>query len=154
MLNFRPFPISETNEAMRKALERIVVPELQRRGFTGKIPHFHRIVDARVDVLGIQFNRHGGSFVVEIGSCSTDGIRHSAENFVPADKIRYSDLLSRFRLGSNLNSNIFRDHWFSFRRGIICKTFDYNTPANEVLECLNSQAEPHWNSYIASAERG
>ena len=153
MLNFSSFPISETNEAMRKALGRIFTPELKRRGFTGKMPHFRRILDARVDVLGVQFNRHGGSFVVEIGSCGTNGIQHSAENYVPADKIRYYDLPGRLRLGSNLNSNLHRDHWFSFRRGLIFKTFDYDSPATEVLEFLDSQAESYWSSYNPNEER-
>lgn len=150
MFDFGSFPISETNEAMRKVLNRTVVPDLKRRGFSGKMPHFRRILDGRVDVLGVQFNRYGGSFVIEIGSCGIAGITHPTAGHVPAEKVRHYDipLLRRLRLGSDPSSTFSRDHWFAFRRGTIIKNFDYEAPAMEVLDLLGRQAEPYWSSYM------
>src|SRR5262245_45770115 len=47
---------------MRAALKRVVVPELHRRGFAGTLPHFRRVVGARLAVMSFQFDKWGGGF--------------------------------------------------------------------------------------------
>ena len=149
MFSIGSFPIGETNEAMRRVLNKTMVPKLKDRGFTGKMPHFRRVLDSRIDVLGVQFNRYGGSFVIEIGSCGMSGVTHPGGDHIPAEKVRHYDIPTnrRLRLGSNQSSTFRRDHWFYFRRGFIFKNFDYDTPAKEVLALLDNQAEAFWNAY-------
>jgi hypothetical protein len=138
--------IGVTNDKMRLALSTIVVPELRRRGFEGRLPHFRRFLPARLDVLGFQFNKYGGSFVVEVGACGPSGLRRDSE-VIPPEKITYGDLPTehRLRLGSSPDRGIF-DHWFKFRRGFLVYWFDYEAPAAEVLKLLD-QAESFWTSH-------
>lgn len=75
---------TELRQAMNRALQREVVPELRRRGFQGSLPHFRRTGDV-IDLLTFQFDRHGGSFVIEISQCDGNGITmHWGEHVPPA----------------------------------------------------------------------
>lgn len=57
----------ELKKAVVQEIKAIIVPELRRLGFKGSFPHFRRIYDdGRVDYLSYQFNKYGGSFIVEI----------------------------------------------------------------------------------------
>jgi uncharacterized protein DUF4304 len=58
--------MSESRDKMIDALRRVIVPTLRNMGFTGSFPHFRRIRETRIDLLTFQFNRSGGSFVVEV----------------------------------------------------------------------------------------
>ena len=131
---------------MRTELSSTVLPELYQRGFVGRLPHFHRRLPSRTDLLGIQFNKYGGSFVVEIGSCSPEGIARGSA-LVSPDKATYADLPwdRRLRLGALPEKGVF-DHWFRFRKGFILYWFNYRSPAKEVL-ALMGQAEAFWRSY-------
>jgi hypothetical protein len=137
--------IGMTNDQMRAALSTVVVPEFRRRGFEGRLPHFRRYLATRLDVLGFQFNKYGGSFVVEIGACDPAGWRHDSR-LVPPEKVTYGDLPMdrRLRLGASPDRGIF-DHWFKFRRGFIVYWFDYRAAAAEVLKFVD-QAESFWTS--------
>jgi len=65
--------MSESRDKMMEALHRVVVPMLRDMGFTGSFPHFRRVHDTQIDVLTFQFNRWGGSFVVEVAFCEPVG---------------------------------------------------------------------------------
>jgi hypothetical protein len=100
-----------------------------------------------VDLLGVQFNKYGGSFVVEIGSCPLEGVRIWGGRLVAAEKARYFDLPweLRLRLGSK-PGRVNRDHWFKFRKGFLVYWFSYDSVARSVLPFLDNQAEPYWES--------
>ena len=51
---------------MVNALKIKIVPELRSQGFTDSYPHFRRFTDEKIDLLTIQFNKWGGSFLVEV----------------------------------------------------------------------------------------
>jgi hypothetical protein len=102
---------------MDAALREKVVPVLRARGFKGSLPHFRRILPERVDLLTVQFDRHGGGFVVEVSRCSPTGITTSWGKHIPATQATAHDLPpdKRHRLGS---PNPGRDgRWFRFDEG-------------------------------------
>ena len=140
--------VRATNDKMRESLRRILVPELRARGFKGSLPQFRRIRESCVDLLGIQFNKYGGSFVVEIASCSPEGLQSFGGPIIPAEKARYwqVDFHKRLRLGSK-PGGINRDHWFKFRKGFIFYWFSYDPAARSILPFLDLQAEPFWKSH-------
>lgn len=51
-----------------KTIKSKIVPELRNSGFKGTYPHFKRIDDesGKVDFLSFQFNKWGGSFIIEL----------------------------------------------------------------------------------------
>jgi Domain of unknown function (DUF4304) len=65
--------MSEPRDQMIAALREVVVPVLRNMGFSGSFPHFRRIRESQIDLLTFQFDRHGGSFVVEVATCAPEG---------------------------------------------------------------------------------
>jgi hypothetical protein len=70
----KPRPRQAVGGAARKIMRTVFVPALVERGFRGPFPHFRRITKQRMDILTVQFNRHGGSFVLEIAQCDPSGV--------------------------------------------------------------------------------
>ncbi|EIM98825.1 hypothetical protein WQE_20656 [Paraburkholderia hospita] len=93
------------------------VPALRRLGFKGTLPHFRRQRENRVDLLTVQFDRHGGGFVVEIASCGVEGFTTHWGKFIPAATLTAHDLhpSQRHRLGSPGPDT---DNWFRFDQGV------------------------------------
>ena len=88
---------------MIAALREVVVPVLRDMGFSGSFPHFRRIRDWQIDLLTFQFNRYGGSFVVEVAFCAPDGFTtHWGKHILP-NRVRAHDIhpRQRLRLGSH-----------------------------------------------------
>lgn len=57
----------ELREKVNREIKSVIVPELRNLNFKGSFPHFRRIFDnGKVDYLSFQFNRYGGSFVIEL----------------------------------------------------------------------------------------
>ncbi len=61
---------SEQRKNMDLAIKHIVVPILREQRFKGSFPHFRRKNENNIDLITFQFNRWGGSFVVELAKCS------------------------------------------------------------------------------------
>ncbi|MFL9896396.1 DUF4304 domain-containing protein [Paraburkholderia sp. RL17-381-BIF-C] len=101
---------------MDSALKARFVPALRQRGFKGSLPHFRRQRDGRVDLLTVQFDRHGGGFVVELSQCGVEGITTHWGKFISASTVTAHDLhpRRRHRLGALGPNN---DHWFRFDDG-------------------------------------
>lgn len=54
-------------EAMIQEIKSLIIPELRILGFKGSYPHYRRIyTTGKVDYLSFQFNKYGGSFIVEL----------------------------------------------------------------------------------------
>lgn len=87
---------------MKDALKSVLVPRLRGLGFGGTLPHFRRRKTSGVDLLTVQFDRHGGGFVVEISRCSLDGVTTRWGKHIPPNKVTVHDLdpQLRHRLGS------------------------------------------------------
>ena len=102
---------------MNAALKQRLVPALRERGFKGSLPHFRRILPERVDLLTVQFDRHGGGFVVEIARCDPSGVTTHWGKHIPAAKVTAHDLHpeERHRLGSPQPGMDGR--WFRFDDG-------------------------------------
>ena len=58
---------NELREKVNKEIKTVIVPELRKLNFKGSFPHFKRIFDdGKVDYLSFQFNKYGGSFIIEL----------------------------------------------------------------------------------------
>lgn len=110
---------------MISSRKRLFVPALRERGFKGSRPHFRRLGKGRVDLLTVQFNRHGGSFVIEISSCAPEGVTTSWGKKILPSQVRAWDMHpnERSRLGT-LGPGT-DGHWFRF---------DDGTPTDEVAK--------------------
>jgi len=106
-----------SREEMNAALDAYLVPALRQRGFKGSLLHFRRRREGKVDLVTIQFDRHGGSFVVEISGCDSEGITTHWGKHVPASKVTAHDIHpnKRHRLGASGQS---ADHWFRFDQAV------------------------------------
>jgi len=124
---------------MIATLKAIVVPKLQELGFSARYPHFHRVRGKRIDLLSFQFNRYGGSFVVEVASCPKVG-KMSWGDPIDPECVNAQEINERLRLGSKPPEK--EDHWFTFDSERM-KTPRYSKAAEEVLSCL-PQAERYW----------
>jgi hypothetical protein len=128
-----------SREEMDSALKTHFAPALRQRGFKGSLPHFRRQRNNRVDLITIQFDRHGGGFVVEIASWSLDGFTTHWGKFIPALKLTAHDLHpnQRYRLGCPGSST---DDWFRFDQGVS------PTAVAERLWDHLDEAERWWNA--------
>lgn len=107
---------------MINALKKIVVPYLREQGFKGSFPHFRRQNEDNMDLITFQFNRYGGSFIVELAVCAKDGITMSWGEKILPNKVTVHDVNERYRLGANEKKS--SDHWFSYENAKNEKDFD------------------------------
>jgi len=125
---------------MVHALQTAVVPELRARGFRGSFPHFRRPCQDVVHLLSFQFNKYGGSFVVEVGRCPSQGLVRLGQQ-MPAEEVTVFHLHpdERIRLGRKRSET---DHWFHFDRGLPWGRYD--RAAESVIPLLRTEAESWW----------
>jgi hypothetical protein len=104
-------------DGMISSLKKVFVPALRERGFKGSFPHFRRIGKSQIDLLTVQFDRHGGGFVIEISKCAPEGIVTPWGAQLPPNRVRAWDLHpnDRRRLGSPRPGE--DGHWFRFDNG-------------------------------------
>jgi uncharacterized protein DUF4304 len=131
-------------DAMKVSLTKLFVPALRALGFTGSFPHFRRIrndrIDLLIDLLTVQFDRHGGGFIIEVSKCPSNGYTTHWGKQIPPNKVRAWDLdpRQRHRLGSPTPG--VDGHWFRF---------DDGTPTEVVANqatLLLEEADRWWNS--------
>ncbi len=125
---------------MDAALREIFVSALRARGFRGSLPHFRRPCHDRIDLLTVQFDRHGGGFVIEIARCSPDGTTLSWGEAITPGRVTAHDISpsGRHRLGSPMPGEDGR--WFRFDDGT--STTIVAKDATSMLE----EADLWWNS--------
>ena len=124
---------------MDKAIKEIAVPFFKSKGFTGSYPHFRRIKDDRVNLITYQFNKYGGSFVVEISNCSPKGVQRGWGADIPPSKCTAHDMNRRHRIGAIKHNT---HYWFDFSSGEINGNI-YADRANEIIS-LWDEAETWW----------
>ena len=95
-----------------------------------------------IDLLTFQFNRYGGSFVVEVSSCPAVGAKFPWGDLIDTDLVTAHDMGDRLRLGSRPPK--VEDHWFEYSDdGKKHSQPKYESAAKHVLAFL-SQAEDYW----------
>ena len=99
---------------MTAVLKKIVQPFLRSSGFKGSFPHYRRIGAEAIDLLTFQFNRHGGSFVIEVARCGTDGIMSARGLRIPPDETRAWDIHPNYRTRIEPAPGNAGDKWFCF----------------------------------------
>lgn len=125
---------------MIASLRKVFLPALRERRFKGSLPHFRRIGDKQIDLLTVQFDRHGGGFVIEIAKCPPEGITTYWGKEIPPNKVTAWDLhpYDRRRLGSPRAGE--DGHWFRF---------DDGTPTDSVAKSAAlflTEADHWWNA--------
>jgi hypothetical protein len=135
--------MSDPKEQMIAALRDSVVPVLRELKFSGSFPHFRRIQEKQIDLLTFQFNRHGGSFVVEISSCGVGGFTTAWGEKIPPNKVSAHDIHpdKRVRLGSRAAGKT--DFWFYYEP---FQPEIYQTVAVKLLSLIRSEAEDFWKA--------
>jgi Domain of unknown function (DUF4304) len=139
-----PATMSDSRDRMIAALREMVVPVLRDMGFSGSFPHFRRIRDSQIDLLTFQFNRYGGSFVVEIAFCAPDGFTTHWGKHIPPNEVQARDIhpTQRLRLGSHPPDKA--DHWFYYEPE---RARVYTDTAVELLPLLRSEADRFWQTH-------
>ena len=133
---------------MKQTLRASVVTVLRTRGFEGSFPHFRRFTEQQIQLLTFQFNKWGGSFVVEIAVAPADGIIAPwGEHIVPQQVTTHSvHPTERYRLGTNEDDG---GTWFRYNRSFPWIVNPYRRAARAVLSNLND-AERWWQSRSVS----
>jgi hypothetical protein len=90
---------------MDSALKATFVSALRALGFKGSYPHFRRLIDSRVDLVGLQFSQWGPQFYVEIGRGSSSGIEVGGK-LIPAADQKYYHGWPRVRLGGRFDFEV------------------------------------------------
>lgn len=119
---------------MISSLKKIVIPVLREKGFKGSFPHFRRISGNKIDLITFQFNRWGGSFIVELASCPLEGTTMDWGEKVLPNKVTAHHINERFRLGAKSMEE--DGQWFDFEDAAIDE--DYNRVSNNVLDLFNT----------------
>jgi hypothetical protein len=118
---------------MIAALGECVIPVLRERGFTGSFPYFRRMTPAAVHLLTFQFHTYGGSFTVEVASCSAEAYTVWGDN-IPANRVTAHDIpFERTRLGA-VGDQV--DHWFKFDER-------YGFPSNNTTTFYSRDGDPY-----------
>jgi hypothetical protein len=135
--------MSESQEQMIAVLRETVVPVLRELRFSGSFPHFRCICETKIDLLTFQFNRHGGSFVVEIAVCGVDGFTTAWGEKIPAKKVSAQDLHpnKRLRLGSRTAGTT--DYWFCYEP---LRLEIYQEVTLKLLSLIRSEAVNFWQA--------
>lgn len=106
--------LSQQRKDMIVGLKREVVPYLRAHQFKGSFPHFRRIQSDQIDLITFQFNRHGGSFIIELAQDPATGVQTDwGEQISPQKMTAHDvDVDERRRLGSHSPDE--DGIWFSY----------------------------------------
>lgn len=116
------------------ALKSLVEPELKRRGFNGKFPHFKRVRDSKTDLLSFQFDEYESLFVIEISQVASGEFLTSWGGRIPASKLTpfHLELRQRYRVQPHPGRD--PDNWFKYGDGTYEATAASVLPFIEVID--------------------
>jgi hypothetical protein len=89
----------EKRELIDKELKTKFVPELRAKGFKGSYPHFRRLRDKLIDILGIQFSQWSPLFYIEIAISPEEGITLLDGQHFPPKTVKHYHTGKRMRIG-------------------------------------------------------
>lgn len=119
---------------MDNALKKEVIPILRKQKFKGSFPHFRRQNENNIDLLTFQFNKWGGSFVVELATCPNEGtIMHWGEK-IPPNQVNAHHINKRIRLGAKFAEE--GGIWFDYEKA--SSEEEYIKVAKRVLKLLKT----------------
>ena len=134
---------------MRKALKKVLLPELSRIGFIGASSNFQRRSAENLDLLSIQYWKYGGQFILEFarrkrGTLNTSWGEVQEQNI----GVAHMSPLLRARLQQTLEASegLFRGFKFS---GFGEDLANYIALANEVASLL-----PQVNAWLENGVAG
>lgn len=128
---------------MNVALKNIVISKLREQGFKGSFSHFRRVNENNIDLITFQFNKWGGSFVVELASCPKDGTTMSWGEKIAPNIVNAHHINERFRLGAK---SLEEDGiWFNYEKAN--SEEDYSKVAISVLHQLKT-SDTNWISSL------
>ncbi len=138
-------------EKMNRALKAIAVPKLRQLGFKGSFPHFRRVRHDHVDLVVLQFNKYGGSFVAEIARLASDELASHYWNpglSLSNATVYDASAIKRHRLGAIRDG----DHWFIFGKENDKLDHDqveadivYERIAEKVAALVETEGEQWWS---------
>lgn len=101
---------------VRAVLKRILVPELEAFGFEGQFPEFKRAVGERLQLLSVQFDKHGGGFFLEFANHPPGDLTTSwGEVVTEADiTLAHTPIERRARLQRHGHQNSLSEDWFRY----------------------------------------
>ena len=134
---------SQQRKNMDLSIKDIVIPVLKEQGFKGSFPHFRRKNEDNIDLITFQFNRWGGSFVVELAICPLEGITMVWGEDIQPNKVTAHHINRRFRLGAMSEDD--DGIWFNFEEAKTKQ--DFEQVATNVLNLLNT-SDPKWISNL------
>ena len=94
-----PISLMEGRKMMQKALKSFIIPEIRKLGFSGSYPHFRRKNGIKLEFISFQFNRYGGSFIIESGKTTKENLPEFAQA-LPFEKLNVGFTAKRMRLGA------------------------------------------------------
>jgi hypothetical protein len=133
---------SEQRKNMDLTIKEIVIPVLKEQGFKGSFPHLRRKNEDNIDLITLQFNRWGGSFVVEVAICPLEGITMDWGEEIKPNKVTAHHVNQRFRLGAMSEED---GIWFNFEAAKTKQ--DFELVATNVLNLLNT-SDRKWISNL------
>jgi hypothetical protein len=103
---------------MKKSIEHWVAPALRKRGFIGKFPVLRRKRGTQLDIVELQFNKYGGSFRLNLGTCPAEGITTRWGQFVQPEEVTTSHEMARryFLTPFQLSEGRTSARWFEFAK--------------------------------------
>jgi len=134
---------SHQRKNMDTAIKDIIIPVLRQQGFKGSFPHFRRMNETNIDLLTFQFNRWGGSFVVELTICPVEGITMHWGEVIKPNKVTAHHINKRVRLGAKSEDE--EGIWFTFEEAKSKE--DFEQIALNVLSLLHT-SDPFWISQL------
>jgi hypothetical protein len=115
----------DKNKALILAgLKKYVLPEIKKSGYSGTFPHFRKKDGNSANFLSFQFNKYGGSFIVEAGwSNSLEKDLPAWSKKIPFGKLNYGhiNINKRKRLQPK---NTGPDFWFDYSKFTEQSQFD------------------------------
>jgi len=135
--------LSDQRKEMLAALKEVVVPVLRQQGFKGSLNHFRRMNENNIDLITFQFNKWGGSFIVELAVCPKEGTTMLWGDKILPNKVNAHHMYERYRLGSvDLEGD---GIWFNYENAKTSE--DYQKVAEMTLDLLNT-SDPDWISSL------
>ncbi|KZZ84321.1 DUF4304 domain-containing protein [Bacillus sp. SJS] len=130
-------------KTMETALKQLVIPILREQGFKGSLPHFRRINENNIDLITFQFNKWGGSFVIELATCSKEGTIIYGGEKIPPNKVNAHHMDERYRLGAISSED--DGKWFDYKNARTEE--DYTNVTENVLKLLKT-SDDSWISSL------
>lgn len=86
---------------MDKDIKSNIVPLLRDNGFKGSYPHFKRIHEKAIDVLGFQFSQWGPQFYINIASAPPTGVTLLNGTHFPPEVVKHYHCRNQTRIGDS-----------------------------------------------------